>query len=114
MTQSDVLSRAVAHSCRNRDEVMRSDACACFHCFVRFEAHAIRLWTDSEDPRDDDPGALRDDASPFPGATACCPACGYDSVIGSASGFALDIDFLRQLRTHWHRAAPGDDHDCRT
>jgi hypothetical protein len=95
-------SHAVAHSFQNRAEVERSESCACFHCFARFAPSDIRLWSDSEDPDDEDPGALRDDTGQFPGLTAICPQCEYDSVIGSASGYELSDYFLRLLNEHWH------------
>jgi hypothetical protein len=95
-------SNAVAHSFQNRAEVERSESCACFHCFARFAPSEIRLWTDSDDPSDEDPGALRPDTDTFRGATAICPRCGYDSVIGSASGYELSDDFLHLLHDHWH------------
>ena len=78
------LSHAVTHSFDNRAEVERSDSCVCFHCYARFAPADIRLWTHSDDPNDEDPGALRDDAAPFRGTTAVCPRCEDDSVIGSA------------------------------
>src|SRR5262245_35128668 len=95
-------SHAVAHSFQNRAEVERSESCACFHCYARFSPADIRLWTDSDDPNDEDPGALRDDTDRFRGTTAICPRCEYDSIIGSASGYELSDDFLRLLHDHWH------------
>lgn len=95
-------AQAVAHSYRNRLEVERSESCACFHCFARFSPTDICLWKDSDDPNDEDPGALRDDTSPFHGMTAICPRCKYDSVIGSASGFELSDEFLRSLYDYWY------------
>jgi hypothetical protein len=35
------------------------------------------------------------------GKTAMCPRCGIDSVIGSASGFPMSSNFLRQMHSHW-------------
>jgi len=95
-------ARAVTHSFQNRAEVERSEQCACFHCYARFAPADIRLWADSEDPGDEDPGALRDDSSPFRGQTAMCPVCEYDSVIGSGSGYELSDEFLHLLHNHWH------------
>ncbi len=95
-------SHAVAHSFRNRAEVERSQSCACFHCFARFAQTEIRLWTDSTDPDDEDPGALRPDTDRFRGMAATCPICEYDSVIGSASGYDLTDEFLHVLHDYWH------------
>jgi hypothetical protein len=62
----------------------------------------IRLWSDSDDPNDEDPGALRPDTAAFRGMTAICPHCRYDSVIGSASGYELSDAFLHLLHDTWH------------
>ncbi len=35
------------------------------------------------------------------GQTALCPRCAIDSVIGSASGYPITVDFLRAMRRHW-------------
>lgn len=96
------VSEAVAHSFNNRDEVKRSQSCVCFHCFARFTPDEIELWSDSIDPNDDDPGALRDDNARYPGMTAICPQCEYDSVLGDASGCDLSEGFLALLHDHWH------------
>src|SRR5688500_6759925 len=91
------LAPALTHSVGNRAEVERSESCACFHCYARFAPSEIRLWSDSNDPDDEDPGGVRDDSSPFRGLTATCPRCEVDNVIGSASGYELSDDFLREL-----------------
>jgi hypothetical protein len=101
-TSPGSLNKAVAHSFKNRAEVERSEACACFHCFARFTPGEIRLWADSDDHEDEDPGALRDDKARFKGTTVICPFCECDSVIGSASGYLLDDAFLRALYYCWH------------
>jgi hypothetical protein len=33
--------------------------------------------------------------------TALCPKCGIDSVIGSATGFPLTMNFLRKMKHYW-------------
>ncbi|MCE7962609.1 MAG: hypothetical protein DYH05_08955 [Acidobacteria bacterium ACB1] len=30
-----------------------------------------------------------------------CPKCGIDSVIGSNSGYPINDEFLRRMRSHW-------------
>jgi hypothetical protein len=66
----------------HRDEILRSAACGCFYCLEVFEPGKIREWVDE-------------------GLTALCPACGIDSVIGTASGFPVDEGFLRQMQARW-------------
>ena len=95
-------ARVVAHSFQNRAEVERSESCACFHCFARFTPAEIRYWTDSDDPDYGDWGPAEPDFVRYPGQTATCPSCKVDSVIGSASGYALTDEFLRSLHEHWH------------
>jgi hypothetical protein len=95
-------AEAIAHSYRNRNEIEQSEVCACFHCFARFAPIEIRLWTHSDNPDDDDPGAVRDDTATVRGMTAICPRCEYDAVIGSAIGVELSEGFLRLLRDRWY------------
>ena len=35
------------------------------------------------------------------GATALCPKCGIDSVIGDNSGYPITTEFLQQMRKRW-------------
>lgn len=62
---------------------MRSEACGCFYCLETFRAREIQEWTDEVE------GV---------GQTAICPHCDLDTVIGSASGYPIEADFLRQMR----------------
>src|SRR5207248_7161991 len=75
-------TRAHKHSSRHRGEIERSERCGCFYCLETFVPRDIRDWTDD-------------------GATAICPRCGIDSVIGSASGFSLSKKFLRRMHSYW-------------
>jgi hypothetical protein len=33
--------------------------------------------------------------------TAMCPRCFIDAVLGSASGFPITIEFLKEMKFHW-------------
>lgn len=66
----------------HRDEVLQSETCGCFHCLKVFPPSKIVRW-------------IHD------GATALCPRCGVDAVIGSASGYDLQGTFLRQMQHYW-------------
>ena len=92
---------AVAHTYMNRAEVEGSDVCGCYRCAAIFAPSAVRLWADSTDPKDDDPGALRDSSDKFPGYSAVCPFCEDTSVIGSASGAPITTEFLTQVLAYW-------------
>ena len=75
---------AHTHSIRNRDEVLASDTCGCFYCLSTFPPAEVRKWIEEGDGS----------------ATASCPRCGIDSVIGSASEYPVSADFLRAMRRH--------------
>jgi hypothetical protein len=81
---SEDLQQAHLHSSGHSDEIAASDRCGCFHCLRTFHPSEIVDWIDDG-----------------PGKTAMCPHCGIDSVIGSASGFAVDDAFLRRMQQHW-------------
>lgn len=76
--------RAHRHSVRNRAEISRSELCGCFYCLAMFPPSDIQRWTD-------DAGE----------ATALCPNCQVDAVIGSASGFAITPELLKRMHDHW-------------
>ena len=67
---------------RHRAELKASSLCGCFYCFATFLTAEIMEWTDD-------------------GETACCPKCGIDSVIGSASGYPIRSEFLRRMHEYW-------------
>jgi hypothetical protein len=33
--------------------------------------------------------------------TAICPHCGVDSIIGDASGFPIETEFLEKMEAYW-------------
>jgi hypothetical protein len=80
------LINAHTHSSDHRADLFRSERCGCFDCLAIFPAEAIEDWTDVVD------GV---------GVTAFCPECRMDTVIGSASGYAIEEWFLRRMREHW-------------
>jgi hypothetical protein len=85
----------------NREEIERSSICGCYTCNAIFSPTDIRLWSDSTDPRDDDPGALRGDHERYRGYTAVCPFCEDTSILGSASGLAITPALLTDPRAYW-------------
>lgn len=74
--------RAHEQCSNHRAEVEASEACGCFYCLEVFPPTEIGSWWDD-------------------GQTAVCPRCGIDSVIGSASGFPITVEFLRAMHAHW-------------
>jgi len=81
-TRKPDLEAAHRHCYKCRKEVMASEICGCFHCLATFPPGEIEEWLDD-------------------GQTAMCPKCGIDSVIGSASGFSIDEQFLGSMNQRW-------------
>lgn len=86
--------QAHTHSSQHRTELEASLLCGCFYCLAIFAPSAIDEWIDSP------PDAPDHDAHDN-GATALCPRCGIDSVIGSASGLPITAEFLGAMRRVW-------------
>jgi hypothetical protein len=78
--------RAHKNSFDNRDEIRVSSLCGCFFCLSIFAPAEVVDWQDEK-------GGTS--------ATALCPMCGIDSVIGSASGFPITEDFLKKMNKRW-------------
>jgi hypothetical protein len=76
-------------ACTNhRQQVLASERCGCFYCLKIFKPEARTEWTDTH---------MEDGI----GTTAFCPRCGIDAVIGSASGYPIELGFLRRMRRYW-------------
>ena len=86
MKEPSDLNKGHGHSSSHRAEVLASEICGCFFCLKTFLPGAIDEWIAPEGEE---------------GATALCPHCGIDSVIGSASGFPMTAEFLCRMRRHW-------------
>jgi hypothetical protein len=69
-------------SIHHHDEVVASETCGCFYCLAIFPPSAIEEWTDDDE-------------------TALCPRCRIDAVIGSASGYPITREFLREMKSVW-------------
>lgn len=85
MPDNHPLEIAHGHSFKNRAEVTASDLCGCFFCLAIFSPDSIQEWLKEQDGKE----------------TAFCPRCGIDSVIGSASGFPITTEFMREMRRRW-------------
>ena len=96
-------AEAVSRTYMNRAEIERSEVCGCYRCAAIFPPSEITLWSDSMDPQDEEPGALRDNNHRFPGYTAICPFCEDASVIGSASGAPVTPELLALVQAYWSR-----------
>ena len=82
------FSMARKRSQDNRAEVFASARCGCFHCGSTYAARAVDQWYSSRHE-----------------ATALCPECGIDAVLGDASGYPLTEAFLGGMRLRWYGEA---------
>ena len=82
MMNDKTLTEAHRHTICHRNEIEKSQACACFDCGATFPPVDISEWIDN-------------------GQTALCPACGMDCVLGDAAGYELTPEFLSQMRERW-------------
>ena len=77
------VGRAHAHCKNNRAELGRSAEAGCFYCCDVYSSSDIEDWIDDA-------------------ATALCPKCDIDSVLGDASGFPVtDKAFLKAMNEAW-------------
>ena len=68
----------------NRENLSKSEVCGCFHCLDVYDPSEIFEWIHDKN-----------------GDTAFCPKCGIDSVIGSASGYPIEMEFLSRMKKYW-------------
>jgi hypothetical protein len=80
------VALAHKHSNNHRADLVSSDKCGCFYCLEVYSVDSIEEWTDFFDGVGD---------------TAICPHCGVDSVIGSCSGFPIELWFLTRMYARW-------------
>ena len=71
----------------NKEEVLASSLCGCFHCLSKFKPEEVTEWGDR-------------------GQSAICPKCKTDSVLGNKSGFSLDRRFLKKMKEFWFKKIP--------
>jgi hypothetical protein len=73
-----------AHRCafENEDSLRDSATCGCFYCLAVLTPSDVVDWTTERSGR----------------KTSLCPKCGIDSVLGSASGFPITVEFLQKMR----------------
>ena len=96
MPMTDVI-KAHQHASHHRSAILASQSCGCFHCLAVFAPDLIITWVDS-------PQGTPKDQKSERGATATCPHCGIDAVIGSTSGLPITREFLVAMQAHWFRS----------
>lgn len=85
--KKEIIERAHENSSLHKVEILKSNICGCFYCLMTSKSDEIVDWIDTDNPNN---------------ATALCPHCGIDSVIGAASGFPVENkDFLKAMNKFW-------------
>ena len=96
------IKEAWSHARENVREVQASTLCVCFQCQAYFPPSRIVEWLNPAGEHNFKPGLLptSDDASAF------CPNCGMDYVVGDASGLPIqNPDFVSRLNSTWDQNA---------
>ena len=79
----DNLEKLHSFSYDNKESIGKSNECGCFYCLKSFKASEVKKYI------------IQD-------STALCPNCGFDSVLGDVSGFAVtDAKLLKQMREYY-------------
>lgn len=84
----DKIVKAHEHCSNNKTEIKRSKKCGCFYCCDIFDASEVKQFIEADNKCD----KL---------GTAVCPKCGIDSVIGDASGYSVNQQFMQDMHRHW-------------
>lgn len=77
------LILAHEYSSNHKRGLLTDSVCSCFFCFEIYSPLEITEWLPDET------------------GTGLCPYCGVDAVIGSCSGFPMELDFLKSMHEYW-------------
>ena len=84
------IQEAAEFALHNADLLHKSQQAACYHCLSLFPVEEIG------DFRAEEEGA----------ATAYCPVCGVDAVLGDQTGYVFTDNQLRELGEYWFGKMP--------
>ena len=76
------IKLASQYSKNNKEQIEVSVQAGCYYCLSIFAPKEIYEYCDS-------------------GTTVLCPKCRIDSVIGSNSGYSIDLSTLKKLHEYW-------------
>jgi len=85
-----IIKAAHKHSFLNKEELLKSEVCGCFGCLKIFNPSEITEWHCESETRLGETGY-----------TAICPFGCFDTVIGSASGYPITVEFLQVMQKYW-------------
>lgn len=89
----ETLKAIHKHSFKNKEEVLNSAKCACFHCFRIYGPDEIDTFFTEKDGRE----------------TVLCPYCLVDTVIGDASGYELTDELIDAMASYYLRGLTRDE-----
>lgn len=87
--------KAHKFSSNHANKLKEDKICGCFHCLSIYSPSLITQWLKQQ--KQVRPKVWRMDEQ----ATAVCPHCGIDAVIGESSGFPITKRFLKQMHRYW-------------
>lgn len=87
------LKQVHEHSFKNKEEILRSCKCLCFHCFRTYNSNDVEMFIPENDGNE----------------TALCPLCITDTLIGDASGFELSDQLIDELAYKYLRGLTRKD-----
>ncbi len=100
MSNQDCIA-AHKHCSNHSDRLSRDQVCGCFHCGRIFTPADIGQWVQMKIAIAKDstgkPVAFRTEEQ----ATALCPFCGVDAVIGESAGYPITETFLAEMHRYW-------------
>jgi len=90
----DVLESAQYSSFYNRKSIEASVKAGCFYCLNIYHADEVVDWLDEQYEQQ---------------TSAICPRCKAGAVIGDASGFPIEEDFLRKMNVRWYKGLAANE-----
>jgi hypothetical protein len=90
------LKKAHDQCLHNKNTLQQSKLCGCFCCVTIFIPADICIWLEED--------RCSHNSITSEQATAICPSCGVDSVIGDASGLPITESFLQAMHEQYFEA----------
>lgn len=74
------FDKILSHTVNNEIEILQSKKCGCIFCGHTFEAKSIKNWTSVKNK-----------------ASAICPACGMNMIVGDSSGYSINKKWVGEV-----------------
>ena len=95
----DELDQAQFASFYNRNSLEKSQMAGCFHCQQIYPAFEVTDWLDEQYEQQ---------------ASAICPRCKVGAVLGDASGYPIEEEFLSRMHSRWYQQVTRKENDERS